>query len=92
MRRWFIEETGEERPPKHGEYFLSCVWDVFLVALEDYDTPRKILRVSEMEHSHLYMDDDGRTYRRAYCDYSTKREKLDALINERRKKVLGDNK
>ncbi len=47
MRRWLVEETGEIRPPKQGEYYRYNNF-VFGLAALDYLDSFPIVRITEI--------------------------------------------
>ncbi len=47
MRRWIVEETGEVRSPKKGEWFINDVNDFMFMQNQFPCSPRKILKFTE---------------------------------------------
>lgn len=48
MRKWIVEETGESRPPKAGEWFISDCGDFMFMAQQFRCTDRVILKRTEI--------------------------------------------
>jgi hypothetical protein len=56
MRKWLIEETGEIRTPKFGEYYWWLgLQRVTVDGLESLYTDCPILRITEITNYHQYM-------------------------------------